>query len=64
MLPRWAAVVLGVSQPIHFVAFVVLDNPYVDAVAGWGFTAAGFTAVAVALLRTTDDAWDLPPTSR
>ena len=55
---------LGVSQPIHFVAFVVLDNQYVDALAGWGFTAVGFVAVAVALLRTRDDDWDLPPTSR
>jgi hypothetical protein len=64
VLPRWAAVVLGISQPIHFVAFVVLDNPYVDAVAGWGFTAVGFTAVAAALLRTTDADWDLPPASR
>ena len=52
VLPRWAAVVLGVSQPIHFLAFVVLDNQYVDAFAGWGLTAVGFAAVAVALLRT------------
>ena len=60
VLPLWAAVVLGISQPIHFVAFVVLQNQYVDAVAGWGLTAVGFAAVAVALLRTPDDAWDLP----
>ncbi len=64
VLPRWAAVVLGVSQPIHFLAFVVLDNQYVDALAGWGLTAVGFAAVAVALLRTRDDDWDLPPTTR
>ena len=64
VLPRWAAVVLGVSQPIHFLAFVVLDNQYVDALAGWGLTAVGFAAVAVALLRTRDDDWDLPPSSR
>ena len=64
VLPRWAAVVLGISQPIHFVAFVVLQNQYVDAVAGWGLTAVGFAAVAVALLRTRDDDWDLPPTTR
>lgn len=64
VLPLWAAVVLGISQPIHFLAFVVLQNQYVDAVAGWGLTAVGFAAVAVALLRTPDDAWDLAPTSR
>jgi putative effector of murein hydrolase LrgA (UPF0299 family) len=61
VLPTWAAVVLGISQPIHFVAFVVLQNQSVDAVAGWGFTALGFAAVAVALLRIRDDEWDLPP---
>ena len=27
VLPRWAAVVLGISQPIHFLAFVVLAQP-------------------------------------
>ena len=64
VLPLWAAVVLGISQPIHFLAFVVLQNQYVDAVAGWGLTAVGFAAVAVALLRTRDDDWDLAPTSR
>ena len=61
VLPIWAAVVLGISQPIHFLAFVVLQNQYVDAVAGWGLTAVGFAAVAVALLRTRDDDWDLTP---
>ena len=55
---------LGISQPIHFLAFVVLQNQYVDAVAGLGLTAVGFAVVAVALLRTRDDDWDLSPTSR
>ena len=64
VLPLWAAVVLGISQPIHLVAFVVLNNQYIDAVAGWGATAVGFAAVAVALLRTGDDDWDLPPVAR
>ena len=49
-----------ISQPIHFLAFVVLQNQYVDAVAGWGLTAVGFAAVAVTLLRTRNDEWDLP----
>jgi len=35
----------GVPQPVHVLAF-----------AGWGFTAVGMAAVAVALLRTPDDA--------
>ena len=40
---------------------MVLQNKYVDAVVGWGFTALGFAAVAVALLRIRDDEWDLRP---
>lgn len=48
-IPRWAAVAIVVSQPLHFVAAVVLGNHVLDAVA-WVLTAAGF-AVAVAVAR-------------
>jgi len=60
IVPRWAAVALIVSQPLHFVAFVVLQNRYLDA-ASWGLTAAGLIACAAVVLRTPDDEWDLPP---
>jgi hypothetical protein len=60
VIPRWAALALIVSQPLHFVAFVVLQNRYLDA-ATWALTAAGLAACAVAVLRTPDDEWDLPP---
>ncbi len=59
-VPRWAAVVTMVSQPLHFVAAVILASPTLD-LAAWGMTAAGFTAGAVAIWRLHDDVWDLPP---
>ncbi len=44
-LPRWAAIVTAVSQPLHFVAAVVVVSHELDFVA-WGLNAAGFAAVA------------------
>lgn len=41
VLPRWIAVGLVVSQPLHLVFAVVLPNPWLDALA-WGLTALGF----------------------
>jgi hypothetical protein len=48
-VPRWVALAIAVSQPLHFVAAVVLGNHVLDAVA-WCLTAVGFAA-AVALAR-------------
>lgn len=48
-VPRWVAVVIAVSQPLHFLAAVVLTSHVLDAVA-WALTAVGF-AVAVAVAR-------------
>ncbi|MDQ3663291.1 MAG: hypothetical protein M3353_01335, partial [Actinomycetota bacterium] len=47
-IPGWAAWVLVVSQPLHFVATVILGNPTVDLVA-WSMTALamGFAGYAV-----------------
>lgn len=63
IIPTWACVALAVSQPLHFVAFVILQNRYVD-VAAWGLTAVGLAVCAVAVLRTPDDEWDLAPIAR
>lgn len=49
-VPRWAAVATLVSQPLHFVAAVVLASHPLDLVA-WGLNAVGFAAAAVALVR-------------
>jgi hypothetical protein len=58
--PRWASVALIVSQPLHFVAFVVLGIQPLDGFA-WGLTAAGFVGCALTILRTPDGDWDLEP---
>ncbi len=62
-VPRWASVALIVSQPLHVVAFVILQNRYLDS-AAWGLTALGLAVCAVVVLRTPDDEWDLPPVRR
>jgi hypothetical protein len=49
-VPRWAAVATTISQPIHFVAAVILASHALDLV-GWGLTAVGFAAAAVAFRR-------------
>ncbi|MFJ9787464.1 hypothetical protein ACIRSS_48365 [Amycolatopsis sp. NPDC101161] len=50
VVPRWAAALTTVAQPLHFVAAVVLGSHPLDFVA-WGCNAVGFAALAVALLR-------------
>lgn len=60
IIPRWACVAIIVSQPLHFVAFVVLGSQPLDGLA-WGLAAAGFVACSFAVLRTPDADWDLPP---
>lgn len=59
-VPWWAAVLTIVSQPLHFVAAVIVVSPSLDLIA-WGMNFVGFAAAAVAILRLSDDEWDLPP---
>jgi hypothetical protein len=54
---RWAAVATMVSQPIHFVAAVILSSHTLDLI-GWGLQAVGFAAVGWAILRMRDDEWE------
>jgi hypothetical protein len=58
--PRWAAIAVLVSQPIHFVAAVIVSSHTLDLV-GWGLEAAGFAAVGWAILRMRDDEWQPLP---
>lgn len=55
----WLAMLL--SQPIHILAFAL--NIFDPAALGWALTALAFAFCAVAVLRTPDDEWDLPPLS-
>lgn len=59
-IPAYGWVAMAVSQPLHFVCFVILQNPVLDAMA-WGLTAFSFMVAAAVVLRTPDDDWDLPP---
>ncbi len=49
-IPVWAGWAIAVSQPLHFVALVVLGSPQVDFVA-WSLTAVGMAFVAREVLR-------------
>ena len=57
-VPAWAAACLAVSGPAHLVGGV---GGNAVAAATWALTAVGFVGASVALLRQSDDAFDLPP---
>lgn len=61
-VPRWAAWLLVISQPLHFVAAVVVPSRALDFV-GWGGTTLACAVAAWCVLRTRDDDWDLPSRS-
>jgi hypothetical protein len=52
-----------VSQPLHLTAAVIVGNRALDGVA-WGLTTLGFAWAAAAVLRTSNDDWDLAPATR
>jgi len=55
-VPRAAAWAVLVSQPVHFVAAVILSSHALDLV-GWGLNAFGFGAIALLVLRMSDEQW-------
>jgi hypothetical protein len=59
-IPRPVAALLTVSQPLHFVAAVIVGSHSLDLFA-WSLTTLGMGAAALAVLRTPDDEWDLAP---
>lgn len=58
LMPRGIAVLLAVSQPLHLTADL-LQNHWLDLFA-WGLTAVGMVFLARRVLRTPNDAWELP----
>ena len=52
-----AAWLVIVSQPLHFVAAVIIGSHLLDLVA-WGANAVGFAAVSFAILWMSDQEWD------
>ena len=59
-VPAWAAIVTVVAQPLHFVALVILGIPALD-FAAWTANGVAFGVASIAILRMSDDEWDLPP---
>ena len=51
-----AALAVLVSQPLHFIAAIILGSHWLDLFA-WGLNAAGFAAVAVVVLKMSDEDW-------
>ncbi len=57
-VPAAAAWLVIVAQPLHFVAAIVVGSHELDLVA-WGANAVGFAAVSLAILRMSNDDWEL-----
>jgi len=49
-IPLWAGIALTISQPLHFIALVILGSPTLDLI-GWGLNALAFGVIAVTLVR-------------
>jgi len=62
-VPVWAALAVIISQPLHFVAFVIVGSQPLDVVA-WGLMAVGLGVAGLRVLRTPNDEWDLPAVTR
>jgi hypothetical protein len=50
IVPAWAALMIAISQPLHFVFAVIAPVHALDGLA-WALTAIGFAAAAVVLMR-------------
>lgn len=50
VVPAWAALMLAISQVLHFTFAVIVPIHALDGLA-WGLTALGFAAAALALIR-------------
>ena len=62
LLSMPVAVLMIASQPLHVVS-IVLGLPLLDLLA-WGLTALGMGMLAIRVLRTPDDEWELAPFPR
>ncbi len=58
VIPAAAAWLVIIAQPLHFVAAVILGSHELDLVA-WGANAVGFAAVSLAILRMSNDEWEV-----
>jgi hypothetical protein len=58
VVPAWVAALVGIGPIVHL---LVHDLSGVIDAAAYGLVAVGMIACAVALLRASDEEWDLPP---
>lgn len=63
VVPRWVAIAVAVSQPVHLVSAVILPSRLLDVVLGWWLTTVAFAAIALVVLRMRDDEWDAAPSA-
>ena len=64
MLPLWAAILLGLSQPVHLIAAVIVPSRWLDVFAGWGMTTLICGYLTFRVLQMRNEYWDLPRISR
>lgn len=57
--PRWMAIAMLLASPVEFILVGPLGN--VGPTLAYALTAVGFASASVALLRMTNDEFDLPP---
>jgi hypothetical protein len=57
VVPAWAGILLAVSGPAH----LLVPGGNTGSAIAWAMTAIGYAAVSVALWRTPDAEFDLPP---
>ncbi|AIY00705.1 hypothetical protein ART_1106 [Arthrobacter sp. PAMC 25486] len=60
----WVWIALIASQPVHFIAAVVIPSRLLDLTLGWGLTTLCTVMVSTALVKLSDDEWDLAPLTR
>lgn len=60
----WVWIALIASQPVHFIAAVVLPSRLLDLTLGWGLTTLCTLMVSAAVLKMSDGEWDLAPRPR
>jgi hypothetical protein len=60
MLPLWAAILLGLSQPVHLLAAIIVPSGWLDVFGGWGMTTLICGYLTFRVLRMRNEDWDLP----
>jgi hypothetical protein len=60
VLPLWAAILLAASQPVHLIGAIIVPSRWLDVFGGWGMTTLICGYVAIQVLRTRNEDWDLP----